>query len=146
MFGLLFRGKKGSPYKYQINTLDYQFIIYVTIFAAYFCSVTTIITSLTSPEIDIALVLNGVMLTIQITFQTFLMKSQGRNLSNTRQIFAFLILSNLSLWVLEVSHMADSLLNTSGIVSFPILLAIIVGLNRIYSTLVFLQFWKNKRN
>jgi len=87
---------------------------------------------------NIGAIFDGLILIAQITSQTFLMRLQGRKFVNMSQVSALLVLSNLSLWIIEISAIAHNAVNFSAILS------LFVSLNRFYSSLVFIQFWKTK--
>lgn len=143
--GLIVRSKKKyTHYKYQINLLDYHFIIFVTLFAAYVFGVSQILLNLKMKDFNPWVVINGIMLIIQITLQTFLMRSEGRKLVHMRQVFALLIFCNISLWILEIFQLANIMAKMNAFIDSHALFSLFVALNRFYSTLIFIQFWKIK--
>lgn len=154
MTGLILRGKKSKSsvvYKSHpsaaISSLvpnENQLIIFATILATYYCAILMIISNLLARTVNVIAILDGVVMIIHITFQTFLLRSADREkVSRTREIFAFLILANFGLWLLEVSQVATKAqqLGSSDILLLPPLL---MSLNRFYSALVFIQYWKAK--
>lgn len=112
--------------------------------AAYISGLTDILIYSNPKHINIEMLFNGVILMTQITLQSFLMRSQGRKFVNMRQVSALLVLSNLSLWILEISETANIMTKDNNIINFPALLSLFVSLNRFYSSLIFFQFWKTK--
>ncbi len=138
------RKKKYLNYKYQINSLNYHFIIYVTLFAAYISGLTDILIYLKTKHLNIGMIFNGLLLIVQISLQTFLMRTQGRKFVKMSQVSALLVLSNLSLWILEISELANIITKVNVLTNFSAMLSLFVSLNRFYSSLVFFQFWKTK--
>jgi hypothetical protein len=90
------------------------------------------------------MIFNGLLLIVQISLQTFLMRTQGRKFVKMSQVSALLVLSNLSLWILEISELANIITKVNVLTNFSAMLSLFVSLNRFYSSLVFFQFWKTK--
>ncbi|KAI1301241.1 hypothetical protein HDE_03143 [Halotydeus destructor] len=147
MIGLILRGKKMRPiYKSPVTNLpkpnEGQLIIFVTILATFYCAILMIMSNLLARNMNMTAICDGLVMVIHITFQTYLLRSADREKNNgIREIFAFLILANFSLWLLEVSQVAlkASHLGPTDILILPPLL---MSLNRFYSALVFMQYWK----
>ena len=153
MSGLILRGKKtkkSTGYKSPIvahtmpNSRENHLIIFITILATYYCAILMIISNLMARHVNITDIFDGVVMIIHITFQTFLLRSCDREkINRTREIFAFLILANFGLWLLEVSKVATKAAHL-GATDILLLPPLLMSLNRFYSALVFIQFWKSK--
>lgn len=147
MTGLILRGKKLTtayrPSARMSSHSETQIIIFVTLLATYYCAICMIMSNLISRVVNITAILDGTVMIIHITFQTFLLRSADRKIGKMREIFAFLILANFSLWMLEVTQVTTKIeqFGPSDILLLPPLL---MSLNRFYSALVFIQFWKAK--
>lgn len=148
MIGLLIRGdKRKSLQQLPVNNhqREHQIPMLTTLLAAYYISLSLVMSGLTQRLIDTYAVLDGITMIIHVTFQTLLMRSDWRKLEKLKEIFAFLILSTFSLWVLEISETA-SIITDLGLtrVGISILPNLFVALNRFYVALVFIKFWKIK--
>lgn len=88
---------------------------------------------------------DGVCMIFHITAQTFLIRSSSNRRNNKlRQVFAFLILANFAIWILEVNQISVKFDTTDGNISLDILPPLFMSLNRFYSALLFIHFWKSK--
>lgn len=88
---------------------------------------------------------DGICMIFHITAQTFLIRSSSNRCNNKlRQVFAFLILANFSIWILEVNQISVKFDSTDGNINLDILPALFMSLNRFYSALMFIHFWKSK--
>lgn len=150
IIGLLIirRKKKYLNYKYTINILDHHLVLYLTLLAAFVYGLRQVITSWLAAETEdtsrrLDDTSDGLSLVIQISLQSFLLRLQRRKFVQMNQIFIINVFSNLSLWVLEVYQIANSLASDIRITDFTIILYLFVSLNRFYSALVFYQFWKS---
>jgi len=154
MSGLILRGKKTKTNtSYKTPTIlhasipmprENQLLIFITILATYYCAILMIISNLMARHVNITAIFDGIVMIIHITFQTFLLRSGDRDkINRTREIFAFLILANFGLWLLEVSQVANKAAHF-GATDVLLLPPLLMSLNRFYSSLVFIQFWKSK--
>lgn len=123
---------------------DHRIIIFITIAATYYCATCMIIGNLISRTINFMAIADGICMIFHSSFQTVLIRSgQQSGSGKMREIFALLILANFSIWFLEVSQVASKLmvLQTMDILLLP---PILMSLNRFYSALVFIDFWRGK--
>ncbi|XP_074603475.1 uncharacterized protein LOC141857007 isoform X2 [Brevipalpus obovatus] len=147
LIGLFIRGRKRKGlHKIADPCLDPNenlIMSLVTVTGAYTLAIYNLVNDGLNNTLDTYKLLNNVTLILQITFQTLLIRSDGRKIHRTRDIYAYLILSNFSLWILEITNMATNLSGrkTIGLDYVPQLL---VTLNRFYSGLVFAHFWRIK--
>lgn len=115
----------------------------ITLAGGYTLSMFNLINDALIGDLDSQKMLNNVALIFQLTFQTLLLRSDGRKMHRTRDIYAYLILSNFSLWILEITNLASNLSGQKTI-AIDYLPQMLVTLNRVYSGLVFTHFWKIK--
>lgn len=125
---------------------DHHLIISVTVLTTYYCSICMIVGNLvtSSASINIIAISDGICMLCHITLQTFLIRSgERRKTGLQRQFFAFLILSNLSIWIIEIVQVSVKLSQVSALDS-PIIMPLLMSFNRLYSVLLFIHFWKSK--
>ena len=130
-------------YKYKMNFLDYHFVLYLTLLAAFVYGLRQVLITSLAEETQLEDICDGLSLIIQITLQSFLLRLQRRKFVQMDQIFIVSVFANLSLWVLEVYQIANSLAINIPITNFTVILYLFVSLNRFYSALIFYQFWKS---
>ena len=132
----------------------------ITVGCTYYCAVCMIvgnvITTATSystsnattevPDIlkSAIIVSDGVCMILHITTQGFLMRSTNRSNNKLRQVFAFLMLANLSIWMLEVNQICVKFHSFQGSITLDMLPPIFMSLNRFYSAILFTHFWRTK--
>lgn len=123
---------------------DHKIIIFITISATYYCATCMIIGNLISRTINFTAIADGICMIFHSSFQTVLIRSGHQGSNKMREIFALLILANFSIWFLEVSQVASKLI---ALQSMDILLLppILMSLNRFYSALVFIDYWRGKQ-
>lgn len=138
----------------------HSLVTLIMVGCTYYCAVCmivgniiTTITSFSSSNAEVPgilksaiIVSDGMCMILHITIQGFLLRSAHRSNEKLRQVFAFLSLSNLSIWILEVNQISvkfDSLYN-NNMLSLDILPPLFMSLNRFYSALLFLHFWRTK--
>uniref|UniRef100_T1K2D8 Uncharacterized protein n=1 Tax=Tetranychus urticae TaxID=32264 RepID=T1K2D8_TETUR len=147
LIGLVLRGRKRKGlHKIAdpcLDPNDNHIMSIITVAGAYTLAIYDIVTSGLENTLTSYKMMNHGALIIQITLQTFLLRSDGRKIHRSRDVFAYLILSNFSLWILEITNMATNLTNQNSI-SARHLPQLLVTLNRFYSGLVFIHFWKLK--
>lgn len=132
----------------------------LTVFAVYYYGITLVLNNLLSGERELTnliVITNGCMLVAQVTLQTFLIRSRGSpdeplswsysrsglGSSMLSNVYAFLALSNLALWILEVTD-AATFLTAYGRTDLISLVPLLVALNRLHASLVFVQYWRTK--
>lgn len=111
LFALLVKGKRRKglqklPQKI-INKGEFHMFVIASLICAYFCSFSAIILNLAQKVIIFENLVDSFLLTIQMTLQTILLRSDGRNFDKMRDIHAFLIFANFSLWILEITEIAS---------------------------------------
>ena len=85
---------------------------------------------------------------MQITFQTYLLRLHGKKLLDLNGIFSLLATANFALWLVNigVTVRQQTLMNRIGYRSKVDMghqvLSMFVTLNRYYSSLLFVHFWK----
>lgn len=107
LFALLVKGRKRKglqklPQKLFINIEEFHLFVITSLIAAYFCSFSAIILNLTQKVLIIENLIDSFLLTIQITLQTILLRSDGRKIDKLRDVHAFLIFANFSLYILVI--------------------------------------------
>lgn len=107
-----------------------------------------------SAIIHIIMMFKGAMLIVQVTLQSLLIRISCIYSIETKQIFAFLIFTNLSLWILEVSDQGvpwasyDTSTTTDRSMKSMNprnIFSMLVTLTRFYQALVFMQHWMKTR-
>lgn len=126
----------------------------ITIAATYYCAVCMIIgnfmmmkTADISPNallMNGIIMMNGICLVLHMTMQSFLIRSGHRKTNKLRQIFAFLILTNFSIWILEVHQVSVKFSLNNSTLDSLLLPPVLMSLNRFQSALMFIHFWKSK--
>lgn len=144
LIGIGLQKKERYKYfKYHMNPIGSQIIIYITLFASYIYGIILIARINYSNIFDFNIFANGFLLILQGTFQTILVKSQENKFVKMKEIFAFLIFANISLWILEIYELSFLMTRTTEI-NFISFLSLFVTLNRFYYFLLFIQFWHVK--
>src|SRR5205085_6784457 len=120
----------------------------ITVSSTYYCAICMIIGNLLVPGWSYMMenslsITDGVFMITQVTLQTFLIQSANRKTNSLRQVFAFLIFANLGMWTAEVKQISVKmeLVQHADLQMLP---PILMSLNRFYSALLFLDFWKTK--
>lgn len=160
------RRKKYLNPKYQINVLKHHFIIFFTMFATYvMCFINIVVlmqlswwdhstskSSLTANQM--LSMIAWITMLVQVTVQTYLLRLQGKKLVDMSHIFALLVTTNLSLWIIELGTEVNRSIqpiptNHSNQLPFAHIshsihriLTMFVTLNRYYCALIFVHFWK----
>ncbi|XP_053204960.1 uncharacterized protein LOC128389407 isoform X2 [Panonychus citri] len=147
LIGLILRGRKRKGlHKIAdpcLDPNDNHIMSIITVAGAYTLAIYDVVMSALENSLSSHKMVNHGALIIQITLQTFLLRSDGRKLHRSRDVFAYLILSNFSLWILEITSMATHMTSAQTL-SLHHLPQLLVTLNRFYSGLVFIHFWKIK--
>ena len=135
----------GSSSKSTTMTTENQLIFLVTILCAYYTGICMIIGNLISKSINLIAVADGLCIIIQVTVMTFLIRSGQKSSNNMREVYAFLILANFSIWILEITQVSLKI-NRSGTATMDLLTLppIMMSLNRFHTLLIFIQFWRSK--
>ncbi|RWS30761.1 hypothetical protein B4U80_06093, partial [Leptotrombidium deliense] len=145
--GLIMKGKQHKGvHKISVqffHRLHNETMLAFTLFSSYFCGISITVNNVVSLSFDVSQLFDAFFLLIQTTFQTLVLRSKGRNEEKTRDIFAFLILTNFSLWILEVTQIAASI-PEKGAFTFQVLPDIFVSFSRFYFSTLFFHFWKSK--
>lgn len=167
MVALVIRGRKKylNP-KYQINILKHHYIIFVTLLFTYIAGFVNVVSALADIDHAHLSVTYHVTLIVQVTLQTCLLRLQGKKLVPMGNILGFLAMSNFALLAIDVSRVATEnnrhlraeestvgleIGKTTKLNLFPVfidadnianILEQFVTLNRAYSTLILLQFWR----
>ena len=126
-----------------------------TIAATYYCAVCMIIGNFMmmktadsiSPNallMNGIITMNGICLMLHMTMQSFLIRSGHRKTNKLRQIFAFLILTNFSIWILEIHQVSVKFSHNNWTLDSLLLPPVLMSLNRFQSALLFIHFWKSK--
>lgn len=124
----------------------------LTITATYFCAVCMIVGNLMmmkdmSPNALLTngvILMNGVCMIVHMTAQSCLIRTGDRTTNSLRQVFAFLILTNLSIWILEVQQLSVKFSLVNYTLDSVLLPPLLMSLNRLHSALMFIHFWKSK--
>jgi len=96
----------------------------------------------------LVLALKGLLLIVQVTLQTILIRSScGRTSTKLRQVYTFLMFANLSLWAMEICEQQQRLLQLEAPDQFRVVTfegvsrfaAAVVTLSHLYHGLVFMQ-------
>jgi hypothetical protein len=148
LVALFVRGRKRKglhklPVKY-FDPNEFHLFVVISFTSAYFCALCAILLNLLQPEVVSENLFDSVLLLVQITLQTLLLRTDGRKVHKLREFYGFLIVSNFSLWVLEVTEISSLNSARNPIFNLNILPQILVSLNRFYSALVFIHFWQTK--
>lgn len=125
----------------------------ITIAATYYCAVCMIVGNFIMMRSDMspnALVMNGIIMLngtcmiVHMTMQSFLLRSGDRRTNKLRQIFAFLIMTNFSIWILEIHQVSVKFSLVNSTLDSILLPPLFMSLNRFHSALMFIHFWKSK--
>lgn len=147
LFALFIRGRKRKGLQRLpqiVNLEEFHLFVISSLICSYFCSFSAIILNLNQKTIIIENLIDSILLTIQITLQTILLRSDGRKIDKLRDVHAFLIFANFSLYILEITEIASINGTNYNLFNLNVLPQIIVSLNRFYSSLLCIHFWKAK--
>ena len=147
LFALFVKGRKRKGLQKLpqiINWEEFHLFVITSLLAAYFCSFSAIILNLTQMVLIFENLIDSLLLTVHITLQTLLLRSDGRKVDKLRDIHAFLAGANFALWILEITEIASINGTNYNLFNLNVLPQIIVSLNRFYSSLLCIHFWKAK--
>ena len=125
----------------------------ITIASTYYCAVCMIIGNVMMIKADMSpnamlvnaiIMMNGTCMILHMTTQSFLIRSGDRKTNKLRQIFAFLILTNFSIWILEIHQVSVKFSLVNSTLDSILLPPLLMSLNRFHSALMFIHFWKSK--